>query len=319
MIQLHGVTKRFGSVPAVSNISFEMESGRVTGFLGPNGAGKTTTMRMITGYLKPDEGQVLIDGMTHENHGHKLRQKIGYLPEMAPLYADMTVVEYLEMAGGLRGLKGRELKKAMAHMISICGLGKNLKKEIAHLSKGFRQRVGLAQAMIHDPDILILDEPTTGLDPNQIRYIKDLIKTLGKKKSLMLSTHILHQAPEICDRLLIICEGRLVFDGTPQEAVSHLGPPARARLDIEGDDSKLSAFLGRFSFVTGFHKASEQNGFSRYYLNGEFSPFQVADLFDACANQPWRVGALSAEPPSLDEVFARLTKEVGNGDRLVDR
>jgi len=319
MISLEQVTKRFGSSTAVSDISFEMETGSVTGFLGPNGAGKTTTMRMITGYLEPDSGRVLVGGKDHKRHGLEIRQKCGYLPETSPLYGDMTVLEYLELAGGLRGLRGRDLKAAIARMVAVCDLGKNLKKNIDALSKGFRQRVGLAQAMIHDPEILILDEPTTGLDPNQIRYIKDLIKALGREKTLMLSTHILHQAPELCDRILVITEGRLVFDGTPREMAAQSGPPKQARLSVSGDLETFPTFIEPFSFITGYQENVGEDGFTHYLLDGQFTPAHMDHVFQKLAAQPWQIGEWAPEPVSLDGVFAQLTGEAANANHLTRR
>ncbi|WP_243664772.1 ABC transporter ATP-binding protein [Rhodothermus marinus] len=194
MIEVRELTKRYGSEVAVDRISFTVRSGEVLGFLGPNGAGKTTTMKVITCYLPPTEGTVLVDGLDVRHDSLAIRQKIGYLPENTPLYPDMVTYDYLEFMAAMRGLDGAARRRRLAEVIEVCGLGDVLTKRIDALSKGYRQRVGLAQAMVHDPPILILDEPTSGLDPNQIVEIRSLIKTLGREKTVILSTHIL---PEV--------------------------------------------------------------------------------------------------------------------------
>lgn len=213
MISIENLTKNFGLHAAVQSVTFSAGAGEALGLLGPNGAGKTTIMRMITGYLPPTEGRVLIDGMDMFDHPDQVKRKIGYLPEQPPLYTDMTVDEYLEFAGRIRGVGNGEIHTRIREVAGLCGIADKLGRLIGNLSKGFRQRVGLAQALVHDPDILILDEPTVGLDPKQIIEIRELIKELGKKRTVILSSHILQEVTSLCKKVAIINQGRLlVFD-----------------------------------------------------------------------------------------------------------
>ena len=214
-IRVENLTKNYGDTQAVKNISFEINTGEIVGFLGPNGAGKTTTVKMITTYLTPTEGKAYVDGLDTIEESLEVRKKIGYLPELNPLYSDMNVLDYLKYAAQLESVDKSKINDAVKKMVKECGLKDVKHMDIGELSKGFRQRVGLAQAMIHDPEVLIFDEPTSGLDPNQIVEIRKLIKNLGKKKTLILSTHILQEVQATCDRVLIIDKGEIVADGTP--------------------------------------------------------------------------------------------------------
>lgn len=211
-IRIDNLTKRYGGQTAVDNISFTVNTGEILGFLGPNGAGKTTTMKMITNYLDIDEGNVFIDGQSVKDGS--MKGKIGYLPEHNPLYDDMPLMDYLAFCAELQNVSSKNINNRVREMVVVCGLTQEKHKKISELSKGYRQRVGLAQAMIHDPEILILDEPTSGLDPNQIVEIRQLIKNLGKAKTVILSTHILPEVEATCDRILIINNGKIVADGT---------------------------------------------------------------------------------------------------------
>ncbi|NOZ85969.1 MAG: ATP-binding cassette domain-containing protein [Deltaproteobacteria bacterium] len=212
MIEVKDLVKTFGDVRAVDNISFSIEPGEIVAFLGPNGAGKTTTMRMMTGFLPPSSGYVRVDGHDVMKDPIAARKKVGYLPEIPPLYDNMKVKEYLVYVARLHGVKRLDIKKVVERELDRCGLGKQADRIIGNLSKGQRQRVGLAQALVHDPEILILDEPTIGLDPLQIREIRELVKNLGKNRTVILSTHILPEAQQVCGRVLIISQGRLVLD-----------------------------------------------------------------------------------------------------------
>ncbi len=213
-IVVNNLTKKFGSQRAVDNISFEVKTGEILGFLGPNGAGKTTTMKILTCYMAPSDGDAKINNLSILESQDEIKKKIGYLPENNPLYFDMPVLDYLKFVADLQGVQKDKIQDRIAEMVYVCGLNVEKHKKIGELSKGFRQRVGLAQAMIHDPEILILDEPTTGLDPNQIVEIRKLIKELGKQKTVILSTHILPEVEATCDRILIINNGKIVADGT---------------------------------------------------------------------------------------------------------
>ncbi|MFZ9589408.1 MAG: ATP-binding cassette domain-containing protein [Chitinophagaceae bacterium] len=214
-IKVDQVVKIYGAQKAVDNISFEVKQGEIVGFLGPNGAGKSTTMKMITGYLFPDGGKIEVCGILVEGEGIATKQKIGYLPELNPLYQDMFVREYLEFIAGLHHVPSP--KQRIAEVIDLTGLSPEANKLIEQLSKGYKQRVGLAAALIHDPEVLILDEPTTGLDPNQIIEIREVIRNLGKKKTILFSTHILQEVEALCDRVIIINKGKIVADAPLQE------------------------------------------------------------------------------------------------------
>lgn len=214
-IKVDQVTKIYGAQRAVDQISFEVKQGEIVGFLGPNGAGKSTTMKMITGYLTPDSGKIEVGGVPVEGEGTATKKKIGYLPELNPLYQDMFVREYLEFIAGMQGIKAP--KQRIEAVIDLTGLTPESGKLIEQLSKGYKQRVGLAAALLHDPEVLILDEPTTGLDPNQIIEIREVIRKLGENKTILFSTHILQEVEALCDRVIIINKGKIVADATLQE------------------------------------------------------------------------------------------------------
>ena len=217
MLEVKNLDKRFGDVHAVRNLNFQIRKGEILGFLGPNGAGKTTTMRMITCYIPASSGTVLVDGLETVASSLQVRQKIGYLAETNPLYGDMRVREYLQFVGEIRGLRAPKLGSRIDEMFSVCGLTKMAERQIAKLSKGFRQRVGLAQAMMHNPDLLILDEPMSGLDPNQIVEIRQLVKKIGAEKTVIYCSHILSEVSATCSRIIIINDGQIVASGTPEE------------------------------------------------------------------------------------------------------
>ena len=214
-IKIENIVKKYGEQTAVDQISFEVANAEIIGFLGPNGAGKSTTMKMITGYLKPDAGKIYVCGILVEGEAIATKQKIGYLPESNPLYYEMYVREYLGMMAELQGVK--QAKTRIEEVIALTGLGSEAHKEIGQLSKGYKQRVGLAAALIHDPEVLILDEPTTGLDPNQIIEIREVIRALGKNKTILFSTHILQEVEALCDRVIVISKGRIVADNRIEE------------------------------------------------------------------------------------------------------
>lgn len=213
-ISIQHLTKIYGNQKAVNDISFEAKKGEIVGFLGPNGAGKSTTMKITTSYLPATTGKILVNDFDVSTQSMEVRKSIGYLPEHNPLYLEMYVKEFLQFVGNLYGIKGANLKHRLAEMIELCGLSVEQNKKIGQLSKGYRQRVGLAQALIHDPSVLILDEPTTGLDPNQIVEIRNVIKTVGKNKTILFSTHIMQEVEAICDRVVIINRGQIVSDSS---------------------------------------------------------------------------------------------------------
>jgi ABC-2 type transport system ATP-binding protein len=240
-IRIENLSKRYGPQKAVDDISFEVKTGEIVGFLGPNGAGKSTTMKMITGYIGIGQGDVFMDEQSVRQYGDDLKKFIGYLPENNPLYLDMPVIDYLAFCAALQGVDKAQVDGRVRDMIRITGLNAEKHKKIGELSKGYRQRVGLAQAMIHDPKILILDEPTTGLDPNQIVEIRKLIRELGKEKTVILSTHILPEVEATCDRILIINKGRIVANGTAENLRNQAAGQEILRVRIE--DAAAEAIL----------------------------------------------------------------------------
>lgn len=243
MLEVRQVSKVYEGQRGVHQLDFTMERGEIVGFLGPNGAGKTTTMRMITGYLHPSEGSVLVDGVSVHEQGRSVRSKIGYLPETPPLYPDMTVQSYLKFVANLRDVPARDVKLRISEMVSRLGLQGREKQLVRGLSKGYKQRLGLAGAIIHKPDLLVLDEPTSGLDPNQIIEIRDLIRELGENHTVLLSTHILPEVSTLCNRMLIINQGRLVLDGSPQELGSAMGDRFKVSLEVKATEQQLLQVL----------------------------------------------------------------------------
>ncbi|HKJ34613.1 MAG TPA: ATP-binding cassette domain-containing protein [Balneolales bacterium] len=257
-ISVENLTKVYGPQTAVDNISFEVKTGEILGFLGPNGAGKSTTMKIITCYINPTDGNVSLDGYNISENANEVRRRIGYLPENNPLYLDMSIVDYLRYAAELQKVPSDEIISRIRKMIEICGLGHEMHKNIGELSKGYRQRVGLAQALIHDPDVLILDEPTTGLDPNQIVEIRSLIKDIGREKTVMLSSHILKEVEMTCDRILIINRGKLVANGTTEELSRRASGGDRVLVQIKTDDNSVGDSLMKLSGVASAKPAEDK-------------------------------------------------------------
>ncbi|MBB6020702.1 ABC-2 type transport system ATP-binding protein [Paenibacillus sp. JGP012] len=243
MLEVRQVSKVYEGQRGVHQLDFTMERGEIVGFLGPNGAGKTTTMRMITGYLHPTAGSVLVDGVSVHDQGRSVRAKIGYLPETPPLYPDMTVQSYLKFVANLRDVPAREVKLRVSEMVSRLGLQGREKQMVRGLSKGYKQRLGLAGAIIHKPDLLVLDEPTSGLDPNQIIEIRDLIRELGENHTVLLSTHILPEVSTLCNRMLIINQGKLVLDGSPHELGSAMADRFKVSLEVKATEQQLMDVL----------------------------------------------------------------------------
>ena len=319
MIEMSHVSKRFlnGSrltengreSYAVKDVSFRLEKGEIAAFLGPNGAGKTTTKRLITGYLAPDQGEIRVMGMCPRRDGRVVRRRLGYLPEHNPLYDDLTVFETLRFAARVQGILGPGLKSAIRRMVDLCDLGPHLKRSVAVLSKGFRQRVGLAVAMIHDPDLLILDEPTTGLDPNQIHYIQQVIKNLGGHRTVLLSTHILHQVPDLCSRVLVLCEGSLVFDDRPQALLARGRTVARIGVAQEPDAvlGRLESLGHRATCLAQDPERSGANPFVPFTVEGNWTEETLADLAESLRVHGWRVGECVLTPPTIESIFAGLT------------
>lgn len=251
MIEIKNLSKKFGNATVLDNISFSVKKGEILGFLGPNGAGKSTTMKIITDFWAPTSGSVEIDGVKVRDNSLLTRKRIGYLPETVPLYDDMLVIEYLKFVAEARGIKKENIKNRIREVVDSCSLREVLKKPIDELSKGYRQRVGLAQAIIHEPDILILDEPTTGLDPKQIIEIRNLIKEIGKEKTVIFSTHILSEVSATCDRAVIISKGKIVGEGTPDELLSKTEAKKKKSIyvKVSGDEVEVMEKIKNISGV----------------------------------------------------------------------
>jgi len=309
MIRVKNLTKNYGELKAVDDISFVVQTGEIVGFLGPNAAGKTTTMRIITCFMPPTSGTVEMDDLNIFDNSLEIRQKIGYLPENAPLYWEMNVAEYLEFIMGLRGMVTGNSSKRMKQIIDICGLGSVIRQDIGELSKGFRQRVGLAQAMIHDPEILILDEPTIGLDPNQIVEIRNLIKELGKEKTVILSTHILPEVEATCGRVLIIHEGKIVADGTAEELQSGFQGMEKIYLELKNPDEEMENKLKAFDQVEKVQRVSLPSGQIRgFNIESSKGVDLRENLFNLSVQNNWTILEMKREQASLEEIFRLLTK-----------
>ncbi|MEW5802387.1 MAG: ATP-binding cassette domain-containing protein [bacterium] len=310
MITVNNLTKRYGPTLAVDNISFEVSKGEILGFLGPNGAGKSTTMKILTCYMPPDEGTATLDGLNTLEDSLKIREKIGYLPENTPLYQDMGVVDYLRFVAEVRKIPSSQRKKRIKETAHLCGLDKELGKHIGQLSKGYRQRVGLAQTLIHDPDILILDEPTTGLDPNQIIEIRSLIKDIGQEKTVILCSHILPEVQATCNRIIIIKEGRIVGSGTPEELASQAqGGGELVYITINGPQDKIQEQLAAQDNVLATRLLVSENGSHRFEVKSPKGVDIRESLFRMVVKNQWSLTELQRTPITLEDVFKQLTTE----------
>jgi ABC-2 type transport system ATP-binding protein len=311
MIAVRNLQKRYGDTRAVDDVTFDVASREVLGFLGPNGAGKTTTMRILTGYIPPTGGTATVAGFDVQRQPLEVRRRIGYLPESAPLYEDMGVLDYLRYVAEMRGYRAGERRSRVARVVEQCGLGEALAKNIGQLSKGYRQRVGLAQAMVHEPEILVLDEPTSGLDPNQIIEIRSLIRDLGREKTVILSTHILPEVSATCGRVVIIAHGRLVGSGTPEDLMREASGGAGVVVGLRGTGEAMEAglralegvrdvvFTGAKAEVLGY-RLVPGDGVSLGSLSEEVAALAV--------REGWGLRELRPESASLEDVFRDLTR-----------
>ena len=307
MIRIANLTKSFGPKKAVDDLSFEVQRGEVLGFLGPNGAGKSTTMRMITGFLPPSAGSISVGGYDVVESPREAKRLIGYLPENAASYPDMTVNGFLSFAAELRGLNGAARKKAVARVVDLCFLESVLYQQIDTLSKGYRHRTCLAQALIHDPEVLIMDEPTDGLDPNQKHEVRNLIREMGKTKAVIFSTHILEEVDAACSRAIIIDRGRIVANGTPSELKALSDLSGAVTLALEGGDAaQAGAKLQGLSSVARVETL--EGGALRSYPRDKAAAGPLArEVMELCGREGWKVAALRTEEGHLDEVFRRIT------------
>lgn len=303
-IQIQQLTKQYDSGQrAVDQISFAVEPGQIVGFLGPNGAGKSTTMKVATGYLTPTEGTVLVNGFDVRTNPMDVRRSVGYLPEHNPLYLDLYIKEYLRFAGSLHGMAGEPLKRAVAEVIERVGLGQEQHKRIGQLSKGYRQRVGLAQALLHNPPVLILDEPTTGLDPNQLTEIRQVIREAGRDKTVLFSTHIMQEVEAICDRVVIINRGQLVADSPLKQLRAQLDGAVTVVAEFESDLTNATA-LEQLPGVRSVERVDR----GQYRISAEPGTDLRAAIFRLAADQNLTLVGLRQQEGSLEGVFRELTK-----------
>ena len=305
-IVVENLTKKYGEQKAVNDVSFQIKTGEVVGFLGPNGAGKSTAMKIITCFMAPNDGDVRLDDYSIHKDQDIIKKKIGYLPENNPLYAEMPIVEYLKFSAEIQGVSKKDIPSRVGEMIEKCGLDREKHKNINELSKGYRQRVGLAQAMIHDPEVLVLDEPTTGLDPNQIVEIRKLIKELGKEKTVILSSHILSEVEATCDRILIINKGRIVADGTSDTLRQQAQGQELLTVNIEGDAAKVEKAIRGLGSVEKVTADEKKKGWFQVQSKPDASSRK--EVFDLCVKNKWYLLEMTGLETRLEDVFHQLTK-----------
>ena len=305
MIEADKLTKHYGNFIGIEDINFSVEEGEILGLLGPNGAGKTTCMRILTGFMPPSSGTARISGYDITTDSLKARQRIGYLPETVPLYTDMTVSEYLSYMGTLRGMNAATIRERLTGVIETCGLEEYQKSLISNLSKGYRQRVGIGQAILHDPDVLILDEPTIGIDPIQVVETRQLIRNLGGKHTLVLSSHILPEVSMVCDRVIIIHEGQVVAVDTPANLSSHLQRSQRVSATINGPSNEVMPAIREIPGVQDVH--SQPDTAQAYLIEARMDGDIRESIAQAVVNKGWGLLELQSVEMSLEEIFLELT------------
>jgi ABC-2 type transport system ATP-binding protein len=307
MIEVENLTKRYGPTLAVSDVTFQAQKGEVLGFLGPNGAGKTTTMRVITGYLPPSAGRVRVAGYDVVEEPLEAKRRTGYLPESPPVYPDMSVTEYLAFVGRIKGVPRRELKSRLDDVSEKCAITDVRQRQIGKLSKGYRQRVGLAQALIHNPEVLVLDEPTAGLDPKQIIETRRLIKSLAGRHTVILSTHILPEASKTCERVVVINAGKIVAVGSPDELTRRLQGFETVLLTVEGAEAEVKEKLQRVEGVNLAEARDTSDGRVTFEVHAEKGKDVRADLARAVVESHWKLYELKTSGLSLEDIFLKLT------------
>jgi ABC-2 type transport system ATP-binding protein len=308
MLDVKNLSKKFGEFQAVKDLNFKVQKGEILGFLGPNGAGKTTTMRMITCYIPASDGTIMVDGLNTVADSLRVREKIGYLAETNPLYLDMTVREYLLFVGEIRGLKQPKLNSRIDEMFSICGLTKMAQRQVGKLSKGYRQRVGLAQSMMHNPDLLILDEPMSGLDPNQIIEIRQLIKKIGQEKTVIYCSHILPEVSATCSRIIIINEGQIVASGTADELTARSTRGNRFTVTIRADRAAVQGALATIPGVSGVTIKGAAIDWTTAEILCTTNDDLGEEIFKFVVSKGWTMSELKHETASLEDVFTQLTR-----------
>lgn len=313
MIHVENLTKYFRDLCAVDEISLDVKKSEILGLLGPNGAGKTTTLRMLTGFLRPTSGSIRVKDYNIDDHSLEIRKLLGYLPESAPLYYDMLVYDYLDYIANIREIGSRERLSRIRHLAELCEIGEVMHKPIGELSKGFKQRVGLAHAMMNDPEILVMDEPTSGLDPNQIVEIRDIIKQIGKEKTIILSTHILSEAEATCDRVVIINRGKIVADADTETLKQSASGDYFINISLQNTDfrsveNELTAIDGVEGIVPAEGEQGEEGALS-VRLSCRSSADLRGDIYKKIRQTDWILLKFQKETKSLENIFRELTKE----------
>jgi ABC-2 type transport system ATP-binding protein len=310
MIKVENLTKNYGEICAVNDIGFQINKGEILGLLGPNGAGKTTFMRILTCYLNPSAGTIQVKDFNIRDHPLEIKQMMGYLPENAPLYPDMLVYDYLQYVADIRGLDKETKRMRIDQLAATCSIKEVMHQPIGELSKGYKQRVGLAQAMMGDPEILVLDEPTSGLDPNQIIEIREIIKKIGKEKTVILSTHILSEAEATCDRVVIINKGRIVADSRIEDLKQSLGKESLIILAFrDADFAAVQEVLGKIAGVAAVEKAPSSDGLLAVNVTCKTGTDIRSQVYAAIKKQDWLLLEFVQQSRSLENIFRELTRE----------
>jgi ABC-2 type transport system ATP-binding protein len=311
MIHVQNLTKQYAGRTAVDQLNFKVEPGQIVGFLGPNGAGKSTTMRILSGYIPPTSGSAAVNGYDVFHQSEEVRRSVGYMPEMAPLYTDMRIKEYLAFRGELKGLRGRFLRQRMGTVMEQCGLLDVRRRLIGHLSKGYRQRVALADALIHEPPLLILDEPTNGLDPMQIRHVRDLLSRLKERHTILLSTHILQEVEAVCDQVLMIHRGRLLAHDTPENLTNQLRVASHIQVELKMPAAAIPKTQTLLEAISGVRKVSHapelsQADWQHFSLRVEARSDAREAVAALVTAERWQLRELSRQQASLEDVFIEL-------------
>ncbi len=307
MIEVSNLTKKYKNVKAVDSISFDISQGEIIGFLGPNGAGKTTTMKIIACFMQPTSGSLRVAGLSTEEHSLQIRKIIGYLPESNPLYYEMGVIESLDLMARFHGVDKNRIKVRISEIVETCGLQAVIKKNIGELSRGYKQRVGLAQAIIHDPEILIMDEPTVGLDPNQVIELRGLINKLKSHKTVILSTHILSEAQATCDRIIIINKGKIVADGTKQNLHQMVTGKGKIYLKLKADRINSTELIANIPGVASLAIQPDNDTIINYEIEIEKGKDIREDLFHLAVNNNWVILEMHQQLFNLEDIFRKLT------------
>jgi len=311
LIRVENLVKNYGDVKAVRGIDFEVNDGEILGFLGENGAGKSTTLKIITSFLSPTSGNVYVNDLNIQDHSLEIRKQIGYLPELNPLYMDMRVFDLLEFSARVRNIEGKAFKQSMARVIEQCGLNGVVHKRVSDLSKGYKQRLGLATAIIHDPKILILDEPVTGLDPNQIVEIRELIKSLGQEKMVIISSHILHEIEATVDRIIIIHAGEIVANGTSEELMSGFHGKTQLTLEVKNASSDSIQKLANTFPEIILTKMEPVNGNHLVIIDYDKDSDPRESIFNFATEKGWILLEMSLQKARLEDIFRKLTIDGG--------